>query len=54
MTNDTETLRFRTRWLHNTVKVLKTSCDNYHNDTVRKIEQMVAAKRGHDKQALAE
>lgn len=44
MKNETDTLKFRTKWLHHTVKVLKTSCENYHADTRRHIEEMVALK----------
>jgi len=45
MDKDRETLKFRTKWLHNTVKVLKTSCKNYHDDTQLRINQMVESKQ---------
>jgi hypothetical protein len=44
MNQDTATLRFRTKWLHHTMAVLKKSCHNYHLDTRQKIDELVAAK----------
>ncbi|NVK17680.1 MAG: hypothetical protein HWE30_03165 [Methylocystaceae bacterium] len=44
MDKDRETLKFRTKWLHNTVKVLKTSCKNYHDDTQVRIDQIVKSR----------
>jgi hypothetical protein len=45
MKTNIETLKFRTKWLHHTIKVLKTSCENYHADTQIKIEQMIENKK---------
>lgn len=45
MDKNIETLRFRTKWLSNTVKIMKTSCKNYHADTVVKIEQLAATQK---------
>lgn len=44
MNQETATLRFRTKWLHHTMAVLKKSCHNYHLDTRQKIDKLVAAK----------
>jgi len=41
---DIATLRFRTKWLNNTMKVLKTSCHNYHMDTQVKINEFSCKK----------
>ncbi|WP_156950702.1 hypothetical protein [Terasakiella pusilla] len=46
MKKDTDILKFRTKWLHHTVKVLKTSCENYHTNTRQLIEEMAAIKAG--------
>ncbi len=44
MDKHTETLKFRTKWLHHTVEVLKTTCKNYHHDTCERINQLNAKK----------
>lgn len=44
MDRDIKTLRFRTKWLHNTVKVMKNQCKNLSDDTRARIETMTANK----------